>query len=92
MNFEIFFYSILSFLTVPILGQIKNANIDLYQGQIWKESEDLSLYYRTAQPEKMEMGQKYPLLLFFHDLGDEVQTTSVNSLMQVGFKHSKRRA
>ena len=90
MNFEIFFYSILSFLTVPILGQIKNANIDLYQAQIWKESEDLSLYYRTAQPEKMEMGQSIHSYFSFTDPGDEVQTTSVNSLMQVGFKHSKR--
>tara|TARA_B100002019_G_C21149912_1_gene537679 strand:+ start:149 stop:937 length:789 start_codon:yes stop_codon:yes gene_type:complete len=83
MNFEIFFYSILSFLTVPILGQIKNANIDLYQAQIWKESEDLSLYYRTAQPEKMEMGQKYPLLLFFHGSGGR-GSDNISQLIDAG--------
>ena len=83
MNFEIFFYSILSFLTVPILGQIKKANIDLYQAQIWKESEDLSLYYRTAQPEKMEMGQKYPLLLFFHGSGGR-GSDNISQLIDAG--------
>ena len=92
MKLEIFFCSILSFLTVPILGQIKNANIDLYQGQIWKESEDLSLYYRTAQPEKMEMGQKYPLLLFFHGSGGRGSDNIGQLIDAGGLQALKRRA
>lgn len=67
---DIFIFCLLFALGLSSLsGKTHEELLAPYEARIWEGDESKRFLYRTASPDKVTKGEKYPLLVFFHGAG-----------------------
>ena len=69
MNINIWFFSFCFAFFQSASSKSIDTMLNFYIPHLFEKDEEKTFLYRTATPEKMEKGKKYPLLVFFHGAG-----------------------